>query len=219
LGYTGSQATLTNWTVKTANYTAINTDRIIANTGSGSFTITLPATPTVGHYVSITDGANFSTNSLVVARNGSTIEGQANDVEIDIPYVSLEFLYDGSTWQIISTAGPQGGAGYVGSQGSPGGNGYAYVAVASNTTMTANTKYIVDTNTSSITLTLPPTATLGQEVGVIDGTGNASVNPITVNRNGGKIQGLAENMTVSSNYAAFTLVYYNSTSGWVLTNV
>ena len=70
------------------------------------------------------------------------------------------------TWQIISTAGPAGSTGYVGSQGAPGGNGYAYVAVATNTTMTANTKYIVNTDTTSVTLTLPATPAIGQEVGV-----------------------------------------------------
>jgi hypothetical protein len=77
----------------------------------------------------------------------------------------------------------------------------------------------VNTDTTGVTLTLPATPVIGQEVGVIDGTGNASVNAITLNRNGNKIQGLAEDMTISSNRAAFTLVYYNSTNGWVLTNV
>jgi hypothetical protein len=219
IGYTGSAAVLTNWTVKTGNYTAVNSDRIIANTVAGPFTIKLPAGPVIGNYVTITDGNNFLINSLFLDPNGSTLNDQPDTVEIDIAYVSLEFLYDGTTWQIISTAGPAGSTGYVGSQGAPGGNGYAYVAVASNTTMTANTKYIVNTDTIGITLTLPAAPVTGQEVGVIDGTGNASVNAIVLNRNGNKIQGLAENMTISSDRAAFTLVYYNSTNGWVLTNV
>ena len=167
----------------------------------------------------ITDGNNFLANSLFLDPNGSTLNDQPDTVEIDIAYVSLEFLYDGTTWQIISTAGPAGSTGYVGSQGAPGGNGYAYVAVSSNTPMSANTKYIVNTDTTSVTLTLPATPAIGQEVGVIDGTGNASINAITLDRNGNKIQGLAENMTISSDRAAFTLVYYNSTNGWVLTNV
>jgi hypothetical protein len=57
------------------------------------------------------------------------------------------------------------------------------------------------------------------EVGVIDGTGNANTNAITVNGNGSNIQGNTSNMTVNTSRAAFTLVYYNSAQGWLLTNV
>jgi len=119
-GYTGSQGTATNWTKRTANYTAASGDRIIADTSGGSFNITLPATPSTGAFVQITDGSNFALNPLTVVANGSTIESQPENVNLDIRSVDLEFIYDGTTWQIISTSGPIGYAGSVGYTGSVG---------------------------------------------------------------------------------------------------
>ena len=64
---------------------------------------------------------------------------------------------------------------------------------------------------------MPSSATLGDEVRIIDGTGNAGTNSITVARNGHKIQGAAADLTVSTARAAFGLVYYNTAQGWLLT--
>ena len=108
-----------------------------------------------------------------------------------------------------------GGAG----GGGGGSSGYTYVEATGNTAASVNTKYIVNTNTANLTITLPSTPSFGDEVGIIDGTGNASVHAITVGRNGGNIQGAASDMTVTTDRSAFTLVYYNASQGWVLTNV
>jgi hypothetical protein len=97
--------------------------------------------------------------------------------------------------------------------------GITYAEATANTIATAGNKYIVDTTSSAITITLPVSATLGDEVGVMDGTGNANTNNITVDRNGHKIQGSADNLVVDVNRGAFTLVYYNTTQGWLLTEV
>ena len=100
-----------------------------------------------------------------------------------------------------------------------GSSGSTYVEVTNNTSANVNTKYIVNTNSANLTITLPSSPALGDEVGIIDGTGNASVHAITIGRNGGNIQGAASNMTVTTDRSAFTLVYYNVTQGWILTNV
>ena len=100
-----------------------------------------------------------------------------------------------------------------------GSSGATYVEVTNNTSANVNTKYIVNTNSANLTITLPSSPALGDEVGIIDGTGNASVHAITIGRNGGNIQGAASNMTVTTDRSAFTLVYYNVTQGWILTNV
>ena len=113
LGYTGSQGVVgftgsagagisQTWVVKSANYTAVSGDRIIANTTAGSFTITLPATPITGAYVEITDGGNWSVNNLLVDRNGSTIEGISDTLAIDIGQKTVELIYDGTTWQFTA---------------------------------------------------------------------------------------------------------------------
>jgi hypothetical protein len=98
------------------------------------------------------------------------------------------------------------------------GGGTTWNEATSNTTMVAGNGYFVDTSSSAITMTLPASPTLGDEVSIIDGAGNAATNNITVGRNSEKIQGDAEDMVVDVSEAAFTLVYYNSTYGWRLRN-
>ena len=86
---------------KTSNYTANVGDYLIADTTAGSFTITLPASPTTGDFVQIVDGASWETYNLTVARNGETIEGNTEDVTLDIGGVKVEFIYDSTTWEIF----------------------------------------------------------------------------------------------------------------------
>ena len=93
-----------------------------------------------------------------------------------------------------------------------------YTEATSSLTMSSGNTYILDTS-SAITVTLPASAAIGDKIGIIDGTGGASSNNITVARNSHKIQGLSEDMTVANNRAAFELVYYNATNGWLLTSV
>lgn len=90
---------------KTANYTAADKEGVIADTTGGSFTVTLPATPIVGVQVVIADGGEFGANNLMVARNGSTISNLSEDLVIDISGVSVQFLYDGTTWEVFAQAG------------------------------------------------------------------------------------------------------------------
>jgi hypothetical protein len=91
--------------VKTANYTATNRDHILADTTGGVFTITLPASPAIGHNVVLYDNNSWGTNNLTVARNGKTIETLADDFTLDVSSIKVEFIYNGSTWQIYSSLG------------------------------------------------------------------------------------------------------------------
>jgi len=86
----------------------------------------------------------------------------------------------------------------------------------SNTTMVAGEGYFVDTSSSAITMTLPSSATQGDEVSIIDYAGTADTNNITIGRNSHKIQGASADLTVSTERAGFTLVYVDSTQGWLL---
>ena len=90
-----------------------------------------------------------------------------------------------------------------------------YNATSSNITLVKGNAYIVDTS-SARTLTLPASAVLGDEIKIIDGTGQAGTNNITINRNGHKIQGLTDNLVINVNRAAQGLVYYNAAQGWIL---
>lgn len=107
-GAQGITGALKQWAVKTANYTAVDGDRFIAKTTAGSFTVTLPASPTTGNYIQITDGGDWSVNNLLINMNGSTVEGVSDTLAINIPNVTVEFIYDGTTWQFVASTGPAG---------------------------------------------------------------------------------------------------------------
>ena len=89
-------------------YTAEPQDRILADSTSGAFTITLPSSSTaiVGDVVQIIDvTGNFATANVTVARNGSNINSTAEDLTLDINGVVVTLLYTNPTygWVITST--------------------------------------------------------------------------------------------------------------------
>jgi len=68
---------------------------------------------------------------------------------------------------------------------------------------------------SPITINLPASPVIGNEVAFID-SGNAfASNNLTIGRNSSNILGAASNLVVSANGAAFTLVFVNATRGWI----
>ena len=102
---------ITYTTIKTANYTAATNDGVQTNTTSGAFTVTLPASPSNGMQVIVVDSFNtWGTNNLTIGRNGSTIEGSASDLICDITGVSIQCVYNGTTWDIFAQVGGAGGA-------------------------------------------------------------------------------------------------------------
>ena len=86
----------------------------------------------------------------------------------------------------------------------------------SDFTAVAGEGYFVNTTSGAITATLPSSASIGDEVSIIDYAGTADSNNITIGRNSHKIQGASADLTVSVERAAFTLVYVDSTQGWLL---
>jgi hypothetical protein len=130
-----------SWSAKTANYTAVSNDGIIANTSGGTFTVTLPATPATGDVVSVVDGGNWATTNLTIGRNGSTIEGDAADMTLDIGGVSVDFIYDGATWQTYIQLGASGGA-FFDSPAFTGTPTAPTAAAATNTTQIATTAHV-----------------------------------------------------------------------------
>jgi len=94
--------------------------------------------------------------------------------------------------------------------------GLMWTAVAGNITMVEGGRYLVDTS-SARTLTLPASPAIGDQVRIVDGTGAAATNNITVGRASQNIQGAAADLTIGANRAGIGLVFYNATHGWVLT--
>lgn len=98
------------WIKKITTYTATKGDKIIADTTTTAFTITLPATPSTGDSVTIADANNWSINNLTIDRNGSTIEGLSDNFILDIKGIVVDFVYDGTTWEIFSLGGSSASA-------------------------------------------------------------------------------------------------------------
>jgi len=102
-GYNGSQwAGLGGgnpWAIKTANYTAVNGDRLVINTSASALTITLPASPTFGDTVRFIDGTStFDINNLTVARNGQPIMGDASDLTVNTRNAAFGLVYYNATY-------------------------------------------------------------------------------------------------------------------------
>lgn len=96
------------WSTKTANYTAVAGDGIMANTTSASWTLTLPASPALGDTVAVIDShGTFPANNLIIARNGQNIQGVAENLEADIANSSFELVFSGATdgWKIKTFPG------------------------------------------------------------------------------------------------------------------
>jgi len=112
LNLTGTEFSIAPYVVKVGNYTANSFEKILADTSGGSFTVTLPASPIAGDQVTVADNADtWGANNLTIDRNGQTIEGLAQDLVCDINSISVQLVYDGSTWSVYTQLGGNGGIG------------------------------------------------------------------------------------------------------------
>lgn len=137
--------------------------------------------------------------------------------------------YNGTSWDVYAGAGLQGTTGAQGAtgtqgttgaqglQGTTGANGtsgiFTSTAVSSNITLASLNNYMVDTSAAR-TLTLPASASIGDEIHIFDATGSAATNNITVNNNSLNIRGSSQSLTIDTSYAAVVLVYVGATYGW-----
>ena len=88
-------------TITGANVTAVNASYHIVSTGG--ITITLPASPSAGNYVTIKDGTGVAADTtFAVARNGSNIASSATDLTFDKNFAEIVMTYINSTigWSV-----------------------------------------------------------------------------------------------------------------------
>jgi len=97
--------------------------------------------------------------------------------------------------------------------------GTSWQAVKTSTfTAVAGEGYFIDTSSGAIEMDLPA-GSIGAEVSFIDYAGTFDTNALTIDQNGSeKIAGSTDPLTVSTERAANTLVYVDSTQGWLLKN-
>lgn len=195
-------------TVVNTNTNAIAEGFYFTDSSGGSFNVTLPTLPDAGDVIKLA-GKSWSTNSVTVLRNGNTIEGLAQDLELDIEDSTVEFIYDGSTWQVFTNVISTASTGSGGGIGDP-------IIVATSQGITAGNFYYADCSSSPITLTLPATPTQGDYIKFIGD--NWETNNLTLGRNGSTIEGDAEDLIVDVSDVTIDLIYDGST--WqVFTNI
>ena len=103
----------------------------------------------------------------------------------------LSFAAAGTSWQAVKTSG--------------------FTAVAGE-------GYFINTTSGAIEMDLPA-GNIGDEISFIDYAGTFDSNALTIDQNGTeKIAGSTDPLTVSTERAANTLVYVDSTQGWLLKN-
>jgi hypothetical protein len=101
----------TSWqSVKTSGFTAVAGEGYPCNTTSSAFTVTLPASPSVGSYIQIVDYAGtFATNNLTLGANGNKINGGTGNKGLTTNREAVTVTYVDSTQGWVSTSGANEG--------------------------------------------------------------------------------------------------------------
>lgn len=123
-GATGATgARLSSYIEIRTSYTANIGDSLLANTGGGSFTITMPEYPANGSYITVQTNQYAKDNPLIVALSGGkTFQGFAENLEIDVNNIIVTFIYESvsDSWTVAVNYGPTGATGPAGSAGPAG---------------------------------------------------------------------------------------------------
>ena len=89
----------TQWqAVKTGDFTASAGQGVFCNTTSAAFTLTLPASPSIGDEVTFVDYAGtFDTNNLTIGRNSEKIHGATEDLTVATERAANTLVYTDGT--------------------------------------------------------------------------------------------------------------------------
>jgi hypothetical protein len=197
------------------------------NSGSNSGTITITdgangnitATPNGTGLVEIGGNTNAGTVQLNCESNSHGIKLQSPAHSAGQSYTLIFPTGNVTADRFLKVASVSGsgatGVGQLSFAEVSGGTSWQAVKT-SGFTAVAGEGYFCNTTSGAFTVTLPSSATQGDEVSIIDYAGTFDSNNLTVGRNSHNIQGSAADLTVSTERAGFTLVYVDSTQGWLL---
>jgi hypothetical protein len=129
--------------------------------------------------------------------------------------VTLTFpANDGDADQALTT----NGSGVLSWTTISGGADWQAVKTSATFTAVAGQGYFINTTSNAIEMDLPA-GSVGDEIAFIDYAGTFDSNALTIDQNGTeKIAGSTDPLVVSTERAANTLVYADSTQGWLLKN-
>ena len=84
--------------VVTSNLTVVAKAGYFVNTSAAAITTTLPASATIGDFISFIDySGTFDTNNLTVGRNGHNIQGDASDLTVAVERAGFTLVYVDAT--------------------------------------------------------------------------------------------------------------------------
>ena len=179
----------------------------VTGTLSGNASLTMPAT---------TSGGNA--NRVFFVEDGTTRGGAGDSYTVTLL----------TTGQSASTQVPlpEGATALVYSRGSVPATtlgmlqkGMTSVTAASKVAYTAvaGDQIVVDTVANPVTITLPASPAVGDEVTIMDGSASNgfATNNCIVDRNGSNIEGSAANDTLAINNQCVTFIFANAAKGWL----
>jgi hypothetical protein len=150
----------------------------------------LAAVDSTAAELNIVDGGTSATSTTLVDADRVVVNDNGTMVQVAMTDVKT-YIGGGTSWQAVKTG---------------------------NFTAAAGQGVFVNTTSAAITITLPA-GTIGDEVTIVDYAGTFDSNACTVAANGSeKIFGSTDDLTVSTERAAFTLVFTDSTQGWLFKN-
>ena len=189
---------------------------IVDNATTGAHTVTFKTSSGSG----VTWGATDKTTKIVYTDGTDVLEGVSatspggTDKQIQFnDNGSFGGITMGTAGQVLTTDGTTASFGDI-----SGGASWQAVITADPANAVAGNGYFCNTTGGAFTVTLPTTATIGDFISFIDYAGTFDTNNLTIGRNGHNIQGTAADLTVGVERAGFTLVYVDSTQGWLLQN-
>lgn len=85
------------WTAINSATNLVAFTKYLLDSTSGVFTVTLPASPSIGDVITLADQTGqYSTNNVTVARNGNNINGSANDLVLDVDRSIARLIWSGN---------------------------------------------------------------------------------------------------------------------------
>jgi hypothetical protein len=148
----------------------------------------LAAVDSTAAELNIVDGGTSATSTTVADADRVVLNDNGTMVQVAMTDIKT-YIGGGTSWQAVKT---------------------------SNFTAAAGQGVFCNTTSAAFTLTLPASPSIGDEVSFVDYAGTFDTNNLTIGRNSSKIHGADEDLTVAVERAANTLVFTDSTQGWLL---